>query len=133
MRFVLDASIAITWAMRDEDHPSADLAFLELQSGSALVPGIFWYEIRNILVWNERRNRISPHDSTRFLRDLEQFSIDVDFPHHGTQIVELAREYKLSVYDAAYLALAMNEQLPLATLDKDLKAAALAACIPLLA
>ena len=133
MRFVLDASIAITWAMRDEDHPSADLAFLELQSGSALVPGIFWYEIRNILVWNERRGRISPRDSTRFLRDLEQFSIDVDFPHNGTQIVELARAFKLSVYDAAYLALAMNEQLPLATLDKDLKAAALAAGIPLLA
>jgi predicted nucleic acid-binding protein len=132
MRFVLDASIAVTWAMRDEDHPLADLAFLELQSGSALVPGIFWYEIRNILVLNERRGRISPHDSTRFLRDLEQFSIDVDFPHNGTQIMELARTYKLSVYDAAYLALAMNEQLPLATLDKDLKAAALAACIPLL-
>jgi predicted nucleic acid-binding protein len=132
MRFVLDASIAITWAMRDEDHPLADLAFLELQSGSALVPGIFWYEIRNILVLNERRSRISPHDSTRFLRDLEQFSIDVDFPHNGTQIIELARAYKLSVYDAAYLALAMNEQLPLATLDKDLKAAALAAGIPLL-
>jgi hypothetical protein len=41
MRFVLDASIAITWAMRDEDHPLADLAFLTLQSGSAIVPGIF--------------------------------------------------------------------------------------------
>ena len=132
MRFVLDASIAITWAMRDEDHPLADLAFLELQSGSAIVPSIFWYEVWNILVLNERRNRILPDDSAQFLHDLEQFSIGLDFSR-GSHIMDLSRKYKLSVYDAAYLALAMNEQLPLATLDKDLKAAALAACIPLLA
>jgi hypothetical protein len=55
--------------MRDEDHLLADLAFLEIQSGSAIVPGIFWYELRNILVLNERRNRISPDDVTRFLLD----------------------------------------------------------------
>ncbi|MGD0520067.1 MAG: type II toxin-antitoxin system VapC family toxin [Terracidiphilus sp.] len=133
MRFVLDASIAITWAMRDEDHPLADLAFLQLQSGSAIVPGIWWYEIRNILVLNERRNRISPDDSTQFLLDLEQLSIDVDFPHNGTQLMDLSRKYKLSIYDAAYLALAMRERLPLATLDKTLEAAALASGVPLLA
>jgi predicted nucleic acid-binding protein len=133
MRFVLDASIAITWALRDEDHPLADLAFLQLQAGSAIVPGIWWYEIRNILVLNERRNRISPGDSAQFLRDLEQFSIDVDFPRNGAQVMDLSRRYKLSVYDAAYLALAMRERLPLATLDKDLEAAALAAGVPLLA
>lgn len=133
MRFVLDASIAITWAMRDEDHLLADLAFLEIQSGSAIVPGIFWYEIRNILVLNERRNRIMPDDSTRFLAFLEQLSIDMDSPRNGTQVMDLSRKYNLSVYDAAYLALAMRERLPLATLDKDLRDAALAAGVSLLA
>jgi predicted nucleic acid-binding protein len=133
MRFVLDASIAITWAMRDEDHPLADLAFLEIQSGTAIVPGIFWYEIRNILVLNERRNRIMPDDSTRFLAFLEQLSIDMDSPRNGTQVMDLSRKYNLSVYDAAYLALAMRERLPLATLDKDLRDAALAAGVSLLA
>jgi predicted nucleic acid-binding protein len=132
MRFILDASIAITWAMRDEDHPLADLAFLELQSGSAIVPGIFWYEIRNILVLNERRNRIMPDDSNQFLHDLEQFSIDLDFPHDGAFLMDLSRKHKLSVYDAAYLAIAIRERLPLATLDDDLRDAALAAGVPLL-
>jgi predicted nucleic acid-binding protein len=132
MRFVLDASIAITWAMRDEDHLLADLAFLEIQSGSAIVPGIFWYELRNILVLNERRNRISPDDSTRFLLELEQLSIDLDSPRNGTQVMDLSRKYNLSVYDAAYLALAIRERVPLSTLDKDLRNAARAAGVPLL-
>ena len=133
MRFVLDASIVITWALRDEDHPLADLAFAEIQSGSAIVPAIWWFEIRNILVMNERRNRISPDDSDRFLQALEQLAIDVASPPNGTYVMDLSRKHKLSVYDAAYLALAMNEPLPLATLDKQLRAAALAAEVPLLA
>jgi predicted nucleic acid-binding protein len=133
MRFVLDASIAITWVMRDEDHPLADRAFRELQSGSAIVPGIWWYEIRNILVLNERRNRISPADSAQFLLDLGQFSIDVYFPDDGALLMDLSRRYRLTVYDAAYLALAMRDRLPLATLDKALQAAAQAAGVALLA
>jgi predicted nucleic acid-binding protein len=133
MRFVLDASIAITWAMRDEDRPLADLALVELRSGSAIVPGIWWYEIRNILVLNERRNRISQGDSEQFLRDLEQLSIEVDFSQSGTQVIDLSRKYKLSVYNSAYLALAMRDGLPLATLDTDLEAAAIGAGVPLLA
>jgi len=133
MRFVLDASIVITWALRDEDHPLADLAFLELRSGSTIVPRIWWYEIRNVLVLNERRKRISPDDSNRFLLALELLSITVDASTGGTQVVDMARNYKLSVYDAAYLALALRERLPLATLDKALRDAAVAAGVSLLA
>ena len=131
MRYVLDASITITWAMRDEDHPLADLAFQHVQSDSAIVPGIWWYEIRNILVVKERQGRISPKDSEKFLLDLSHLSIDIDFPS-GTNVIDLSRRFKLSVYDAAYLALAMHERLPLATLDTALAAAALASGVPLL-
>jgi hypothetical protein len=45
MRFVLDASITITWALRVEGHPIADLALERLGSGSAIVPAIWWYEV----------------------------------------------------------------------------------------
>jgi predicted nucleic acid-binding protein len=131
-RFVLDASVTITWAMRDEEHPMADKAFRQLQSGSAMVPSIWWYEIRNILVLNERRNRISWGDCAQFLLDLEQFSIDVNSPSESAQVMDLSRTYKISAYDAAYLALAMREHLPLATLDKALQSAALAAGVALL-
>jgi predicted nucleic acid-binding protein len=133
MRFVLDASVTITWAMRDEDHPLADLAFRELQSGSAIVPGIWWYEVRNILVLCERRDRIAAADSNRFVTSLEFLHIEVDFPGSAALVTDLSRKHKLSVYDAAYLALAMREHLPLATLDKDLANAASAEDVPLLA
>jgi predicted nucleic acid-binding protein len=131
MRYVLDASIAITWALRDEDHPLADLAFHYIQADSVVVPGIWWYEVWNILVINERRNRISQADSAKFLRNLTQFSIGLDLPK-GVQVMDLCRKHKLSAYDAAYLAAAKSNRLPLATLDKALKSAALAEGIPLL-
>jgi predicted nucleic acid-binding protein len=132
MRFVLDASVTITWAMRGEDHPFADLAFHALQTGSAIVPGNWWYEIKNILVLCERRDRISAADSNRFVRSLEFLHIDIDFPGSGAQVMDLSRKYNLSVYDAAYLALAMREHLPLSTLDKALASTALAEGVALL-
>lgn len=131
-RFVLDASITIVWAMRDEDHPVADLAFSILEIGSATVPAIWWFEVRNILVLSERRGRILPDDSDIFLRSLEQLRIEIDPSPSHTSIMNLSRKHKLSTYDAAYLALATQESLGLATLDKALEAACLIEGVPLL-
>ena len=132
MRFVLDASVTITWAMRDEDHPLADLAFSALESGSAIVPAIWWYEIRNILVLNERRERISADDVVGFLSEMEQLNIEIATQGDSALVLDLARRDALTVYDAAYLALAQRKQLPLATLDKALEAAAIAEGVALL-
>ena len=132
MRFVLDATVTITWAMCDEDHPLAELAFSALEMHGAAVPSIWWYEIRNILVINERRGRITASDVARFLAELAQFDIAVDAPDNSDLVIGLARKHALSVYDAAYLALAMKEHLPLATLDKNLETATIAEGIELL-
>ena len=133
MRFVLDASVAITWAMRDEDHSTADLAFQKLQTdSSAVVPAIWWYEIRNVLLANERRNRISPEDSIQFLSDLSGFEIELRPVENSQSTIEVARQQKLSVYDAAYLALAVDLRLPIATLDEALQSAARSVNVPLL-
>ena len=48
------------------------------------------------------------------------FNAQLDFE----QIPELALKYDLTSYDASYLALAKNEALPFATLDKKLVRAA---------
>jgi hypothetical protein len=45
--------------------------------------------------------------------------------------VNLARSQNLSAYDACYLELALRLGLPLATLDAGLKAAAVAAAVPI--
>jgi predicted nucleic acid-binding protein len=64
--------------------------------------------------------------------DLTHLSIDIDFPQSNTNVIDLSRRFKLSVYDSAYLALAMHERLPPATLDIALESAAIAAGVPLL-
>lgn len=119
--------------MRDEDHPIADLAFERIRTdSSAVVPAIWWYEIRNILLVNERRNRISSEDSHQFLSDLSGFEIEVRPVENSQSTIDLARQQKLSVYDAAYLALAVDLKLPIATLDEALQPAARSVNVPLL-
>jgi predicted nucleic acid-binding protein len=133
MAFVLDASVTIVWAMRDEEHAVAQFALHALDTERALVPAIWWYEVRNILLVSERRQRISVADSIQFVKDLGNFPIDLDEVWTQAGLTELARLYSLSVYDAAYLELAIRKRIPLATLDKALRSAAEAAGIPLLA
>lgn len=133
MPFVLDASVAITWAMQDEQHPVAEVAARRLEVDHARVPTLWWYEVRNILLVNERRQRISLDDATKFLSEIGEFSIETDLFADRSNLTELARLYSLTVYDAAYLELAIRERLPLATLDKALRIAAEAVGIQLLA
>jgi predicted nucleic acid-binding protein len=132
MRFVLDASVTINWAMRDESSPNADIAFSALRSGAAVAPAIWWYEVRNTLVVNERRMRITPEDSNQFLIDLLRLEIVVDDDPASSAVLDLSRRLSRSVYDAAYLELALRKQLPLATLDKSLAAAAITVGVELL-
>ena len=124
MAFVPDASISACWAFQDEDHPDASLAFAQMRTQEAVVPCLWWFEVRNTLVVNERRRRISESDTAAFLLNLTRLRIRVDrIPDEGA-ILRLARTHRLSVYDAAYLELAQREGLPLATLDADLQEAA---------
>jgi predicted nucleic acid-binding protein len=124
MAFVLDASIAACWAFQVEDHPDAGLAFDRMRSGEAVVPCLWWFEVRNILVVNERRRRIAAPETAAFLLNLSRLRIRVDRVPDENAVLRLARTRRLSVYDAAYLELAQREGLPLATLDTDLQKAA---------
>jgi len=124
MAFVLDASVTACWAFQDEDHPDASLAFLRIRTEEAVVPSLWWFEVRNILIVNERRRRIAESDTAAFLLSLSRLRIRVDrVPDEGA-VLRLARAHRLSVYDAAYLELAQREGLTLATLDADLRTAA---------
>ena len=88
--------------------------------------------MRNILVVGERRGRISIPDTSAFLRKLSQLRIEMDTARDDAPLLDLARQHNLAVYDAAYLALALREHIPLATLDKNLEVAAVTAGIALL-
>lgn len=88
------------------------------------MPALWWFEVRNILIVNERRGRISEPDTAAFLLHLSRLAVRIDRePDEGT-ILRHARRHRLSVYDAAYLELAQRQGLPLATLDAQLQRAA---------
>ena len=131
MAIVLDASITAAWAFPDEDHPVARRVFERIENDDAWAPSLWWFEMRNILVVNERRRRIAPADSDAFLRSLARLPILIDRDPNEGVVLLLARRHGLSVYDSAYLELAQRKALPLATLDAALGKAAGKEKIPL--
>ena len=133
MPFVLDASIAACWGFADENHPIAALALERMRTDAARVPALWWFELRNTLIVNERRGRLAEADTALFLREISRLPITVDHAPGEAEVLMLARQHRLTVYDASYLELARREGVPLATLDGDLRGAAKAAKVPLLA
>src|SRR3954454_10336950 len=116
MPFVLDASIAAAWAFADEDHPLAALALERLRNDQARVPAIWWFEVRNTLIVNERRGRIGTANTASFLAALGELDVVADAAPVEAELLALARAHRLAVYDASYLELARRAALPLATL-----------------
>lgn len=124
MPFVVDASVTACWAFKDEDHPVADAALERLRTDEGLAPALWWFEVRNILVVNERRKRLTEADSAAFLRDLARLRVVLDRTPQESEALRLARTHRLSVYDAAYLELTQRNGIALATLDAGLVRAA---------
>jgi predicted nucleic acid-binding protein len=105
----------------------ADFALNAFGSDAAIVPGIWHWEIANVLLSLERRGRIV--DAIATYARVVQLPIDVELlaysrDRRSTTELELARKHNLSAYDAAYLALAKATSHPLATLDARLERAA---------
>ena len=129
---MIDNSVVLSWCLDDEEHPSADHAMRLTVDRGAVVPQLWWYEVRNALTVNERRGRLTAEQSRATLSNLSAMRFVLDFDHDGSVVMELARHHGLSVYDAAYLEVALRRSVPLATLDTRLQAAATAAEVPVL-
>jgi predicted nucleic acid-binding protein len=121
---VVDCSIAMTWIFHNEATPHTAK---RLNQEVALVPDWWFLELTNVLVLAERKGRIMPVDTAKFLAELSKLDIEVDtdsaqraFDH----LLPLCRLHQLTSYDAVYLDLAIRRQLPLASLDEPLRKAA---------
>ena len=131
---VLDASIPIGW-MVDAPAPRLALRALHLlQSGTiGVVPDLWYYEVSNALITAERRGRISAQVVSSHLSDIERLSAFLELsPTTPSALIAAARQSVLTTYDSAYFELALRRNLPLATLDDKMRAAAQKAGIGLL-
>jgi predicted nucleic acid-binding protein len=131
MAVVPDVSAILGQALDDEDATFAEAVIAAIARAEAVVPSLFWYEIRNVLVMAERRKRIPLARTTAFLSDLALLPFTVDNLPREASVLDLARRRSLTVYDATYLELAQRIDAPLATLDQALIAAARKEGIPL--
>lgn len=132
MSFVIDASVTACWALSDEEHPVAERALDALGADHALAPSLWWFEVRNVLLAAERRNRLSVAEGTAFLQDLSRLPVELDYAPREAEVFRLARLHRLTIYDGAYLELAIRNGIALATLDADLARAARAEAVPLI-
>jgi len=127
MSFVLDSSVALSWCFEDE-HTPARLTLLDLVTESgASVPQLWPLEVLNGLMVAQRHNRFDAA-RRRLLADfMHQLPITLD-PQTTNQVwaasADLAERFRLTIYDATYLELAVRHGYALATLDQDLRAAA---------
>ncbi len=80
--------------------------------------------VRNILVVNERRDRIAPAESDVFLGELTRLPIRMDNTPERHRVMTLSRAHGLTSYDAVYLEVAVRLNAPLATLGRALARAA---------
>ena len=131
MSFVIDASISAAFLLPDEAADSGAEIGRRVAAEGAVAPDLFWHEIRNLLVMAVRRGRLAEDGMFEQLTAFQALPIRAGAVD-GRETARLALRHKLTAYDAAYLALAKFERLPLATLDKSLRAAATAERVSLL-
>ena len=134
--FVLDASVALAWLLDDPVPAYALNVKNSLRKSRPLVPALWTLEVANALALAERRGNLTSEQVTRSMslvehllgETIEVIASVVTF----RQVLATARSFRLTAYDAVYLETARSESLPLATLDRALRAAAPQAGVELL-
>ncbi len=127
MSLVLDTSATLAWVYLDEASLPIREVFDRVNESGAWVPSLWRLEIANVLEMGVRRSRHDAGFRDATLADLALLPIHLDpdtNEHAWGATVRLAVQHRLTVYDAAYLELALRRGLPLATLDQELRAAA---------
>lgn len=128
MRFVLDNSVVVGWFLEDQATPYADAVSVLLEQDQAVVPALWELEFANVLRTACRKQRLTADEAHQIIEQICALPILIDRETPGpAELLALALRYNLSSYDAAYLELALRLQIPIATKDEPLQAAARAA------
>jgi len=134
---VIDASTTLGFLMKDEREAHALKALATVESGVPThVPAHWCVEVANGLIMAERRKRASQADITEALNLVRELPVKTDDEtgqRLGGATAALARQYNLTIYDAAYLELAMRYGAALATSDAALIKAAKSAGVAIFA
>lgn len=112
--WIIDASLVMNWYLMDEQDRAYSISvFASLGQREILVPSLWIYEIANVLLVAQRRGRISAERIQFVLETVTDFNLRVDevAPESALRLSSLALQHGLTVYDAAYLDLALRAAL----------------------
>jgi predicted nucleic acid-binding protein len=124
MGLVPEPSALLALALEGEDADYACAVAEAIAREGAIVPALFWFELREALLVGERRKRLPAERTAAFLGDVAVLNIVIDDLPSDAAVFELARKHTLTFLDAAYLEVASGRGARLATLDGALAKAA---------
>ena len=118
---VVDASVVLKWQLDDEEHITQatalrDAFYLE-GAIKVIAPDLLTYEIINGITTATRQKRIASDKAIEVISNLIALGIELR-EIYPLRVLELALQYNLAAYDAAYLALAETEGCTLWTGDR---------------
>jgi predicted nucleic acid-binding protein len=117
--FVLDTSVAVAWYLPEDFAATARLWQQQLLAGQVelVVPGLHYWEFANVLRTYVRRGELDESLAH------EVYAAHVEAPltraepdHRG--ILACALEYEATAYDAVYVRLALDRDVPLLTAER---------------
>ncbi len=134
---VIDNSVAMRWVVAsgksaDQRYALAVRRFVQDKRSKVMVPYLWTYEAANVAAHYVRKGELGYSMAINALHALGVlFTINIDRGETPRPLFEAAESFGITAYDAAYLLLARNEELPLATLDKSMRKVAAGMGIPI--
>ena len=128
--FVVDNSVVLAWCFEDETNAYTERVLDQVPQAQAIVPAIWPFEVANVLLLAERRDRLTQARTAHFAELLQALPIEIEqaaIAGNFGAVLNVGRAHRLTAYDAAYLELAARRGLALATQDSRLRKAAAAA------
>ena len=126
-RVVIDASVVVSWFLPDEKEGTHSGIFRKIGELDIHVPQIFYYELSNAFAMALRRGRVDIKTLSTILDIVWKLPIHLDsldsfsVPLYFDSVIKTGLAHDLTVYDAAYLELAVRlGGVPLITYDHSL-------------
>jgi predicted nucleic acid-binding protein len=122
-KFVLDCSVAAKWVLPEPDRAPALEWFERYASGEVLLiaPDLLLAEFASLVAKRNRRKEISAEQAHQAFRLMTKCAPRLfDMRPHLLRALDLSLQYKLSLWDCVYLALALEHDCPVLTADRRL-------------
>ncbi len=121
---VVDASACLSWVLMSQRTVAATSFLRAADDKDFAAPFVFQWETQNVLLRLLRKGSLTEPEYEAAANAIDDYDIAFGEPFASDRLEPLARRERLSLFDAAYLALALEGDAELASRDQDLLSAA---------